>query len=195
MSVKRAITGFRGIALAPVTTDTLTSYVTEPGAALQYAGKMSHSVKESKKDLYYDDVFYGQIRDVSGEDVEIRVAEVPMSQLQTLGLGTYDETTNSFEGNFAITGKSFALRWVADTLSGLPFYFNYRVFELTAIRFDAFTTKTDSGAVCEVILLGVFKKPQLTTITPWAMMQLAEDKSNAAACDAFLTAVETKPAA
>ncbi len=192
---KRAITGFRGLALAPVTTDTLTSYVTGAGAALQYAGQMSRTVKESKKDVYYDDELYGQIRDVSGEDVEIRVAEVPLAQLETLGLGVYDAENETFEGNFGITGKAFALRWVADTLSKLPFYFNYRVFELTGIKFDNFTTKTDSASVCEVILNGVFKKPQLATLKPWAVMQLKEDSSNAAACTAFLTAAETKPGA
>lgn len=195
MSVKRAIIGFRGIALAPVTTDTLTSYVTGAGVALQYAGKMSRTAKESKQDVYYDDELYAQLRDVAGEDVELRVAEVPLAQLETFGLGTYDDTTETFEGNFAITGKSFALRCIVDTVAGLPFYFNYRLFELTGIRFDNFASKADKATVCEAILTGVFKKPQLATITPWAMMQLKEDRSNASACTAFLTAAETKPAA
>lgn len=192
---KRAITGFRGIALASVTTDTLTSYVTDVGVALQHAGKMSRTAKESKQDVYYDDSLYAQLRDVSGEDVELRVAEVPMSQLETYGLGTYNAETETFEGNFSITGKSFALRCVTDTVAGLPFYFNYRVFELTGIRFDNFASKADSATVCEVIITGVFKKPQLASLAPWAMMQLKEDKSNEAACTAFLTAAETKPAA
>ncbi len=195
MSAKRAIIGFRGVALAPITTDTIASYVTGVGAALQYAGQMSRTVKESKTDVYYDDDLYAQLRNVSGEDVELRMAEVPLAQLETLGLGVYDAETETLEANFSITGKCFALRCVADTVSGLPFYFNYRVFELTGIKFDNFTSKKDSAAVCEVIISGVFKKPQLATLKPWAVMQLKEDSSNAAACSAFLTAAETKPAA
>ena len=121
------------------------------------------------------------------------MAEVPLAQLQTMGLGTYDETTESFEGNFSISGKTFALRFVTDTVSGLPFYFNYRVFELNGIKFDNFASKSGNATVCEVIITGVFKKPQLATLAPWAVMQLKEDKTNAAACTAFLTAAETKP--
>lgn len=183
------------MALAPVTTDTLTSYVAGVGAQLQYAGQMSRTAKESKLDAYYDDDLYAQLRDVTGEDVEIRVAEVLLAQLETFGLGTYTAATESFEGNFSVVGKTFALRFVTNTVSGLPNYFNYRVFDLTGIKFDNFTTRKESPSICEVILSGVFKKPQLTTLAPWAMMQLKEDKSNEAACVAFLTAAETKPAA
>ncbi len=195
MAAKRAIIGFKGVALAPVTTDTIASYVTGAGTAIQYAGQMSRTVKESKTDIFYDDDLYAQLRNVSGEDVELRMAEVPFAMLETLGLGTYDAETETLEANFNITGKVFALRCVTDTVSGLPFYFNYRVFELTGIKFDNFATKKDSASVCEVILSGVFKKPQLATLKPWAVMQLKEDLSNQAACTAFLMAAETKPAA
>ncbi len=195
MSAKRAIIGFRGVALAPILTDSLTAYETGEGAALTYAGQMSRSVKEQKTDLYYDDDLYAQLRTVSGEDVELRMAEVPLLKLQTLGLGVYDAQTETLEANFSVTGKYFALRCVADTVSGLPFYFNYRVFELTGVKFDNFASKQANASVCEVILSGVFKKPQLASLKPWAVMQLKEDGSNAEACAAFLTAAETKPAA
>jgi hypothetical protein len=193
MSAKRAIIGFRGVALAPILTDSISAYETGAGAALSYAGKMSRSVKENKTDIYYDDDLYAQLRNVSGEDVELHMAEVPLSQLETLGLGVYDLQTETLEANFSVAGKFFALRCVADTVSGLPFYFNYRVFELTGVKFDNFASKQQSASVCEVILSGVFKKPQLASLKPWAVMQLKEDSSNAEACNAFLTAAEVKP--
>ncbi len=193
MAAKRAIIGFKGVALAPITTDTLVAYVTGVGVALQYAGQMSRTVKENKTDIYYDDDLYAQLRNVTGEDVELRMAEVPLSRLQTLGLGTYDADTETLEADFSITGKAFALRCVADTVAALPFYFNYRVFEVTGVKFDNFATKKDSPAVCEVIISGVFKKPQLATAKPWAVMQLKEDSSNEALCLAFLTMAETLP--
>ena len=195
MSAKRAIIGFRGVALAPILSDSLTAYETGAGAALTYAGKMSRSVKEQKTDIYYDDDLYTQLRSVSGEDVELRMAEVPLSQLETLGLGVYNAQTEALEANFSVTGKFFALRCVADTVSGLPFYFNYRVFELTGVKFDNFASRQSNASVCEVILSGVFKKPQLATLKPWAVMQLKEDGSNLSACTAFLTAAEVKPEA
>ena len=111
-----------------------------------------------------------------------------------LGLGTYDADTETLEADFGVTGKEYALRFVVDTVAGLPYYFNYRVFELTGIRFDNFATRKDSATVCEVVLSGVLKRPQLASLAPWAVMQLKDDKSNAAACQSWLTAGESKGA-
>ena len=188
--MRRAAIGFKGLALAPVTENTLTSYAASAGEALPYAGSMSRTAKESTTDLYYDDDLYAQIKNVSGEDVEIRVAEVPLDRMAALGLGDYDEETNTLEGDFSVAGKEYALRCVVDTVDHLPYYFNYRVFQLTGIRFDNFTTKQDSVTVCEVIITGVFKRPALPSLKPYAVMQLADDRSNEAACTAFLTDAE-----
>ena len=79
--MRRAAIGFKGLALAPVTENTLTSYAASAGEALPYAGSMSRTAKESTTDLYYDDDLYAQIKNVSGEDVEIRVAEVPLERM------------------------------------------------------------------------------------------------------------------
>lgn len=187
---KRAIIGFKGIALAPITADTLVAYTTGAGVALQYAGTMALTPKETVTDLYYDDDLYAQLRSNVGDDVELRVAEVPLSQMETLGLGVYDATADTLEADFSIVNKFFALRCVLNTVSGLPFYFNYRVFELTGVRFDNFTTKNASPTVCEVILTGVFKQPQLATIKPKVIMQLKEDLSNQAMCLALLSEAE-----
>ena len=192
---KRAATGFKGIALAPVTENTLTSYKASAAESLPYAGSMSRSSKESTTDLYYDDDLYAQIKDVMGEDVELRMAEVPLDRMAELGLGTYDEDNDTLEADFNAAGKEYSLRFVVDTVSGLPFYFNYRLFQLTGIKFDNFTTKKDSVTVCEVILTGVFKRPNLTSLAPWAVMQLKDDKSNQAKCTAFISAAENKPGA
>ncbi|MBR2923616.1 MAG: hypothetical protein IKC28_01190 [Clostridia bacterium] len=192
MSTKRAATGFKGLALAPVTQNDLLGYVSGNGEALPFAGSMTRTSKESTTDLYYDDDLYAQIKAVMGEDVEIRVAEVPLSRMAELGMGTFNEETETLEADFNIAGKEYALRFVVDTLSGLPYYFNYRVFEMTGIRFDNFTTRKDSISVCEVIITGVLKRPQMGGLAPWAVMQLKEDKSNQEACTAFLTAAENK---
>lgn len=193
MSQKRAAIGFKGMALAPVTENTLTSYVSGTATELKYAGSLSRTQKEQHTDLYYDDDLYAQLRTVAGEDVEIRAAEVPLSRMAELGLGTYSEQTQTLEADFSVTGREYALRFVVDTVSGLPYYFNYRVFELTGVRFDNFATKKDGVTICEVVLSGVFKRPQLSSLSAWAVMQLAEDKSNQAACAAYLTAGESKP--
>ena len=195
MAKKRAVTGFKGLALAPVTENTLTSYKATAGETLPYAGSMSRTAKESSTDLYYDDDLYAQVKNVTGEDVELRMGEVTLDRMAELGLGTFDTENNTLEADFNITGKEYALRFVADTVSGLPYYFNYRVFQLTGIRFDNFTTKQDNVTVCEVIITGVFKRPQMASLAPWVVMQLADDKANEAACNALLTSAETKPVA
>ncbi|MEA5016121.1 MAG: hypothetical protein VB099_16340 [Candidatus Limiplasma sp.] len=193
MAKKRAATGFKDLALAPVIQNTLTAYETDEAEPLQFAGQMSRTAKESSTDLYYDDTLYAQIKDVTGEEVEIRVAEVPLKQMAAFGLGDYDETTETLEGEFSIPNKEYALRFVVNTVDGLPFYFNYRLFEMSGIKFDNFTTRKDSVTVCEVIITGVFKRPALPALAPWAVMQLKEDKSNLAACNAIMTEAEAKP--
>ena len=190
---KRAATGFKGIALAPVTENTLTSYKTSAAESLPYAGSMSRTSKESSTDLYYDDDLYAQIKNVMGEDVELHMA-VPLDRMADLGLGAYDETSDTLEADFNAAGKEYALRFVVDTVSGLPFYFNYRLFQLTGIKFDNFTTKQDSVTVCEVIITGVFKRPNMAGLAPWAAMQLKDDKRKPAPCTAYHPAAETKPA-
>ena len=62
MNQKRAATGFRGLALAPVTTNTLTAYASSTAAELPYAGSLSRTQKTSSTDLYYDDDLYAQVR-------------------------------------------------------------------------------------------------------------------------------------
>ena len=191
--VKRAAIGFKGIALAEVTENTMIAYKTGAAVPLEYAGKMDRTAKEAKQDLYYDDELYMQIKDITGEDVEIRVAEVPLAQMAAFGLGEFDPTTQTLEGGFSIPNKEYALRCVIDTVSKLPFYFNYRLFEMNGIRFDNFATKGDSITVCEVIITGVFKQPKMASLKPYAVMQLKEDNSNEAACVAFLAGAEEKP--
>lgn len=193
MAKKKAIIGFKGIALAPVTKDDITTYTSGVAEPLPYAGTMSRTPKETSQDLNYDDELYAQVRDVSGEDVEIRIAEISLEDAAKYGLGTYDEETNKLEADFNTVGEAFSVRCVTDTVDHLPYYFNYRVFELTGIRFDNFATKGSSITVCEVIITGVFKRPQLMTVKPFAIMGMKDDRSNAAACQTFLTAGETFP--
>ncbi len=190
---RRAVIGFKGLALAPVIENSLTGYETWVGQLLPFAGSMSRTAKESSTDLYYDDELYAQVRNIVGEDVEVRVAEVELARMAELGLGTFDEDTQTLEADFAVASKEYALRFVADTVSSLPFYFNYRVFEMTGIKFDNFATRSDSITVCEVIITGVFKRPQMASLAPYVIMQMAEDQSNKNACMAFLFQAEVKP--
>lgn len=194
MAKKRAMIGFKGVALAEITKNDLTGYAASAAKGIPYAGSMTRTPKEKSQDFYYDDELYAQKKDVSGEDVEMRFAEIPLERLEELGLGKYDAQTSTLEADFNTEGKSFALRCVCDTMDGLPMYFNYRVFDLTGIRFDNFTTKGENLAVCEVIVTGVFKRPQLASAKPYAIRQPKEDGSDLADCDKWLAAEETLPA-
>ena len=194
MAKKRAIIGFKGVALAPVIENSITAYKTGEAMSVQFAGSMTRTPKETKQDIFYDDDLYTQVQDVTGDDVEVRFAEIPLKTLAELGLGTFDETTNQLEADFNIAGQRFAFRCVANTVDGLPMYFNWRAFDLTGIRFDNFATKGASITVCEVIMTGVFKRPQLASAKPYAIRQPKEDGSDLAACDAWLAAAETLPA-
>lgn len=195
MAKKRAIIGFKGVALAPVTENSITAYKTGEATAIQFAGSMTRTPKETAQDIFYDDDLYAQIKDVSGDDVEVRFAEIPLKTLAELGLGTFNEDTNQLDADFNITGQTYAFRCITNTVDGLPMYFNWRVFDLTGIRFDNFTTKGASITVCEVIMTGVFKRPQLASAKAYAIRQPAEDGNDLAALDTWLAAAETLPAA
>lgn len=193
MAKKRAIIGFKGVALAPVTENSITAYVTGEANSIQYAGSMTRTPKEAQQEFYYDDDLYTQIKDVTGDEVEVRFAEIPLATLAQLGLGVYDEATGTLEADFNVTGKTYAFRCVTNTMDGLPMYFNWRVFDLAGIRFDNFASKGSSLSVCEVIMSGVFKRPALSSVKPYAIRQPKEDGSDLAACDAWIKAAETLP--
>jgi hypothetical protein len=193
MAKKKAISAFKGLALARVLADSILAYQTEAAFAIPYAGSMSRTAKERTGELYYDDELYAQINETLGEEVEIRVAEVSLELLEDLGLGVYDPATNRLEADFAVAPGTYSLRCVTDTLDNVPFFFNWRVFDLTSIRFDNFATKNNSVTVCEVIIKGVCKKPKLPTVKPWAIMQLKDDASNQSACEAFMANAESFP--
>ena len=193
MAKKRAIIGFKGVALAPVTENSITAYKTEAAMSVQFAGSMTRTPKETKQDIFYDDGLYTQVQDVTGDDVEVRFAEIPLATLAQLGLGVYDEATGTLEADFNVAGKTYAFRCVTNTMDGLPMYFNWRVFDLAGIRFDNFASKGSSLSVCEVIMSGVFKRPALSSVKPYAIRQPKEDGSDLAACDAWIKAAETLP--
>lgn len=193
MAEKKAITGLKGVTLAPITTNTAESYVA--GAAslsLPYVKSMTRTVKETSQDLYYDDTLYLSSKNILGEEVEMRFAEVDLQMLETLGLGTYDSATNSFEGNFNVQGKQYALCCVADTVSKLPFYMRWRVFELSSITYDSFNTRGDSLTVAEVIIKGTFTQPLMSSVKPYKW-RLAQDANELTACETWMKAAETLP--
>lgn len=190
---KRAIIGFKGVALAPIKENTIIKYTTDAAECIMYAGKMNRTAKETAQEMNYDDDIYAQIRDNRGDDVEVRFAEIPLSRMAELGLGTYDQETGMLEADFNVKNKEYAFRCVTDTVSGLPFYFNWRVFELTGLRFDNFQTKGTSIQVCEVIMTGVFKRPMLASAKPYVVREPKEDGSDLADCDTWLAAAETLP--
>ena len=78
MAKKRALIGFKGVALAPVITNSITEYETGEALAVQFAGSMTRTPKETKQDIFYDDNLYAQIQDVTGDDVVVRFAEIPL---------------------------------------------------------------------------------------------------------------------
>lgn len=195
MGKRRAIIGFKGVALAPLTENTITSYKAGAAQAIQFAGSMTRTPKETKQEIYYDDDLYALAKQVSGDDVEVRFAEIPLEKLGELGLGTFDKEKNQLDADFDVAGQSFSFRCVTDTVDKLPMYFNWRVFDLTGIRFDNFTTKGANLQVCEVIMTGVFKRPMLASAKPYAIRQPKDDGSDLEACDAWLAAEETLPGA
>ena len=132
---------------------------------------------------------------MAGDEVEVRFAEIPLATLAQLGLGTYSEETGTLEADFNVTGRTYAFRCVTNTVDGLPMYFNWRVFDLTGIRFDNFASKGSNLSVCEVIMSGVFKRPALASVKPYVIRQPKEDGSDLAAFDAWIKAAELLPKA
>jgi hypothetical protein len=192
-STKDLIVGFKGIHIAPVTTHTATEYETEAAYELPYAGSMTMTDKLTEQDLYYDDAVYYSMKDMRGRDAEIRMAQVSFEWLETLGLGTYDATTGTFHANMNVTGKEYSLRFIADTVAHNPFYFKFRSFQVTGLKLGDFTTLSNTATANDWIMTGTVTECRTVGLTYMDMMQLADDKSNLAACTAFISGAETFP--
>ena len=190
---KKAIIGFKGVTLLPVE-NTATSYkaLTEGKISLPFAGSMSKTIKESSQDLYYDDGLYASVKDNLGADVEMRFAEVDLATLKAMGVGDYDDSKGIFEANFTMVEKQYSLRCKTDTVSGIPFYFNYRLFTLTSVRFDNFQTKGSGVQACEVIVQGTVTKPALESAKAYAILD-PKTEGGLANADNWLGAAETLP--
>jgi hypothetical protein len=187
--------GFKSIYLAKVTTHTAAAYATAAAKPLPYAGKMSLTKKETTQDLYYDDGLYISLKDLKGYDAELRVAQLSFDMMSALGLGEFDEDTNSFMENMSISGGEYSLRFIADTADHLPYYVNFLSFMVTSITPDNYGSMTESLTPNEWIITGSISNVQTTGLTYKRVMKLLDDKSNAEECLAFLTGADTYPPA
>jgi len=193
MAKKRAIIGFKGVALAPVTKNDILGYASDVAEALPFAGSLNITPKETTQDIFADDDLYAQVKDVTGEDIELRLIELTLEDAEKLGLGKLNATTNTLEYDYNPEGLTFALRCVCNTVDNAPFYFKRRVFDITGVRFDNFATKGSSITVCEAIITGVTKRPKYAGINMGAIIGLLDDETNQTAMDEFLSAAETFP--
>lgn len=181
MAKKRAIIGFKNITLLPVTKNTAMAYAADgTPISIPYAGSMSRTVIETTQELYYDDDLYARVRDVKGEEVEIRVAEVELPLLGALGLGKWDEAAHTLEADYATGGKEYALRCMTTGIhKELPYYFKWRLFTLDGIKFDNFNTKGSKIQVCEVIIAGTLGRPLFAALQPYTITAVKDDTTNA----------------
>jgi hypothetical protein len=187
--------GFKQIYAAPITTDSPTNYATGAGLPLPWAGSLARTPITTSQVLYYDDTIYANVQQTNGETLEIRLAEIQLSDLAAMTGNPYDEDTFIYEGGFTMPPKPVSLRFVTNTVSGYPWTWNFRSVDITDIRWDNFNTAGDSLTLSQVIITATSKAPQMTTLKPIAVMELAPDKSNQTAFDAFLTAPEVFPTA
>ena len=128
MSQKRAATGFKGIALAPVTENTLTSYKTSAGESPALRGQHEPHLQGE----HYRPVLRRRPVRPDQERHAARTWSCTWRRCRwnawlRWAWATYDEETRHAGGATSTPpGKEYALRFVVDTVSGLPFYFNYR---------------------------------------------------------------------
>ena len=193
MAKKRGLIGFKGIALAPVTKNDITGYESGTAEAVPYAGTMTLSPIEQSQDFNFDDELYAQVRNTSGLNVEIHIAEMSLEQAADLGLGVYDATKHALQYDFNPKAGEYSLRYITDSVSNLPEYFLHRVFDLQGIRQGDHTTKGDSLTMSDVIITGVLRRPTMASSFPAERRQMAEDRSNVTELDAFLVDGETLP--
>lgn len=189
---KMGITGLKDVTLTPIVTNTAEKYETSATGqiAIPYVKSMTRTVKETSQDFYYDDDLYASAKDVTGEEFEMRFAEIPLKTLADLGLGEYDEDTNSLEANFNVIGKDYALNCVCNTISNLPYFLRWRQCTISSITFDNLNTRGDSLAICEAIVKGTFAKPLCTKAHPY-VMRVATDAASITAGETWLKAAET----
>ena len=190
MSKKKAIIGLKNIHLAEVKTDTDAEYTTLAGFHLPAAGQLSRTPKTNTGEVFYDDELYDSINDTLGEEAELRVGELSLTDIEKLGLGELN-SDGVLETDFSPAGKIFSLRCETETSGRVPYFFKWRNFKITDVRFDNFKTSGSGMTVAEGIIKGMLTRPRKADLKPHAITQLKEDGSNQAECTKFLKDIET----
>lgn len=185
--------GFRGVRLAKVATHNDIAYASDAAIALPWAGKMNMTPKEAKQDLYYDDMQYVAYNDLKGYDVELRVAQVDFNTLETLGAGTFDAITNTFNETMSVSGGEYRLGFIVDNPDHLPFYIVFRSFMIASIKPDSFVSSRETITPNEMIITGAIGDVLTVGLSYKSTMKLLPDKSNLAGCNAFISAAEVFP--
>lgn len=146
MSSKKALKGFCGARLWPVTCNDANAYTTGTMMALSGAQALTKEVKRNEYTIYADDGVFDSGADYQYEDLTLTLAELPLEAEAALSGGTYDAATGTYHFKNTDIAPEYALGYAALLLSGQYRMYKHYSLKLLNIKADH-TTRGEKGEV------------------------------------------------
>lgn len=138
-SNKKALKGFRAARVWPVTANTTEAYTTGTMTHLTGAQELTKEVSRGDFTIYADDGVYDSGSDYQYEDLEFKVAELPLDIEALLSGGTYDATAKTYTFKNTDTAPEYAFAYAALMSNGQYRMFKHYAVKLMSVKVDHIT--------------------------------------------------------
>ena len=153
---KKALKGFSGLQIAPVTQNDLLAYITGELVAVVGAQSMTRDPQTSEWSIDADDGVYDSGTDWTGDNVTITLAELPLAMRATLGGSNYDEVSGEYTFKSIDQAPEFAMTFKClTTTAGIYRMFRFYSFKVKTIT-EEYRTKGKETSIQSVSITGQF---------------------------------------
>lgn len=171
---KKALKGFCGARVWPVSVNNSTTYTTGEMVSLSAAQNLTKEVTGNEYTIYADDGVYDSGEDFQYEDLTFTVAELPLEIEAQLSGGTYSETDKTYTFKNTDTAPEYAFGYAALQVDGNYRMFKHYVVKLTKVGVEH-ATRGDNNDIAAYEL--TFRGTQRAADGAVRIMKDSEDKT------------------
>ena len=132
----KALKGFDGARLWPVTANTKAAYTTGEKIPLIGAQNLTKATTSQDYTIYADDGVYASGADYQYEDLTLKVAELPLEVEAELQGSTYDSESNAYTFKSADVAPEYAFGYAARRLDNEYRMFIHYAVKLMSVKVD-----------------------------------------------------------
>lgn len=151
---KKALKGFSGLKVFPVTKNDGTGYTTGAGVAISGAQSLSRSPEKSEWKIFADDGIYDSGSDWQGDKITITLAELPMDLKKYFEGGDYDATSKIYTFKSISQAPELALAFKCLQSDGTWKMVKFFSFKATSLK-DDYKTKGEGNDITPITIEGL----------------------------------------